>query len=91
MAELATTQHPMGARVKLAVVSLLLTFGALVSVVSAATLDLSGVTDLIDEIVLIMPAMVAMIIAAVPVIIIIALAAFILGFLDQILANIRGH
>ena len=77
-------------RVRLFLVSLMVAGAGLVSTVSAVTIDLSGITDIIDEVVLIMPAMVTLIINAIPIIIILAIAAFILGFLDSIVKQIRG-
>jgi len=65
---------------------LFITLVGLISGVSAV--DLSGITDLIDEIVLLMPAVVAMVIAAIPIIVVIALAAFIVGFLENIVRKI---
>jgi hypothetical protein len=84
------TKQFLTARFKLFLVSLMVAGAGLVSTVSAVAIDLSGITDLIDEVVLIMPAMVAMIIAAIPIIIILAIAAFILGFLDSIVKSIKG-
>jgi hypothetical protein len=57
-------------------------------VASVSAIDFSAITDLIDEIVLIMPSMIAMVVAAIPIIVVIALAAFIIGFLDSIVRKI---
>jgi hypothetical protein len=71
------------ARIMLATISLL----GLVASVSAA--DFDEVKTMIDEIVLIMPYIVDMVIAAIPIIVVIALAAFIVGFLDSIIRKLK--
>jgi hypothetical protein len=57
-------------------------------IASVSAVDFSAITDLVDEIVLIMPSMIAMVVAAIPIIVVIALAAFIIGFLDSIVKKI---
>jgi hypothetical protein len=60
----------------------------LVSSVSAVV-DLSGVTAIIDDVTLLFPSLVATVIAAIPILIIIGIVAFILGLLDGILKSIK--
>jgi hypothetical protein len=74
-----------GARFKLAIAMPVI----LALVASASAIDFSGITDLLDEIILIFPALVAMVVASIPIIVVIALMAFILGFLDTIVSKIR--
>jgi len=57
-------------------------------VASVSAVDFTAITTLVNEIVLIMPYIVAMVIAAIPIIVVIALAAFIIGFLDSIVKKI---
>jgi hypothetical protein len=60
---------------------------ALVGTVSA--IDLSGVTDIIDDVTLLFPGLVAVVIAVIPILVILAIVGFILGLFDGILGKIR--
>jgi hypothetical protein len=69
---------------------LLLTFSVVSLVASVSAIDFSTITDILDELVLIMPWLVAMIVAAIPIIVILMVVGFILGLFDGIVGKIRG-
>lgn len=59
----------------------------LVGTVSA--IDFGSVTDIIDDVVLLFPGLVAVVIAIIPILIILAIVGFIMGLFDGILGKIR--
>ena len=56
---------------------------------TASAIDLSAITDLIDQVVLIIPAMIALVIGVAPLIIVGALIGFVVMFFDKILAMLN--
>ena len=64
------------------------TMVGLVASVSAGALNTS-ISDLLYEVTTLFPSLVDLVIAAIPVIVVIALAAFIVGFLDGIIKKLK--
>ena len=58
-------------------------------VASASAIDLTGVTAIIEDVTLLFVPLVAVVIAAVPIMIVLAIVGFILGLFDAILGKIR--
>jgi hypothetical protein len=57
---------------------------------SAMALDLTVIQDIVDQVVLLLPYFLDLIMAALPVIVILAVIAFVMGFLDKILGMLKG-
>jgi len=55
-----------------------------------AALDLSTVTAIIDDVTLLFPGLVAVVINVIPILVILAIVGFILGLFDGILGKMRG-
>jgi len=52
-------------------------------------MDLSAVTTIIDDVTLLFPGLVAVVIAIIPILVVLAIVGFILGLFDGILGKIR--
>lgn len=76
----------MEVRYRIAVLAVMMT--GLVASVSAGALNTS-VSDLLAAVTTLFPSLVDLVIAAIPVIVVIALAAFIVGFLDGIIKKLK--
>lgn len=72
------------------VVTILAAFGTLASSASAASINWTEIATILEGVGTdLFPAIVTMIIAAVPILIIIAIVGFVLGFLDKILEMLK--
>ena len=67
----------------------LLTGASGLLVASASAIDLTGVTAIIEDVTLLFPALVATVIAIVPILIVLAIVGFVTGLFDNILGRIR--
>jgi len=56
---------------------------------TASAIDLGSVTGIIDDVTLLFPGLVAVVIAVIPILVILAIVGFILGLFDGILGKIR--
>ena len=74
---------------KVRVVMLLATAGSVVGLASAATIDFTNITALINEVVLIMPGILNLIVSVAPVIITVAVISFCVMFVNRILTLVR--
>ena len=67
----------------------LLTTASLFLVASVSAVDFSGITNVTDDVALLFVPLVAVVIAAIPIMIVLAIVGFILGLFDAILGKIR--
>jgi len=74
---------------KLRLMSGLAIGSGLVGTVSAAGMDLGSVTDIIDDVTLLFPGLVAVVVGVIPILVILGIVGFILGLFDGILGKIR--
>ena len=67
----------------------LLTTASLFLVASVSAVDFSGITNVTDDVALLFVPLVAVVIAAIPIMIVLAIVGFILGLFDAILSKIK--
>lgn len=81
------TKKPVSAWKVKALIGITTAGGFLVSTASA--IDLSGVTDIIDDVTLLFPSLVTTVISLIPILVILAIVGFVLGLFDGILGRIK--
>ena len=67
----------------------LLTTASFFLVASVSAVDFSGITNVTDDVALLFVPLVAVVIAAIPIMIVLAIVGFILGLFDAILSKIK--
>lgn len=81
------TKKPVNAWKVKALIGITTVSGFLVSTASA--IDLSAVTDIIDDVTLLFPSLVSTVIAIIPILVILAIVGFVIGLFDGILGKIK--